>query len=165
MAISKWALLRGLNESLTDRFNLMRWLWDVQPCCSLSATVLGPAVLLWGSWWESCFKLPRLTNQAAYVFHRFRQEKLIVKKESESQTPICVSGGKFQDFGYLMKILSLDSFPMWCQNGRRVNVWTVYWRPTLNSPWVCVCVGFQLRFQLDCFHIEATLTSTSESLL
>lgn len=56
---------------------------------------------------------------------------------------------------------------MWCQNGRRVNVWTVYWRPTLNSPWVCVCVRvcFQLRFQRVCFYIEATLTSTSESLL
>lgn len=64
-----------------------------------------------------------------------------------------------------MKILSLGSFPMWCQNGRRVNVWTVYWRPTLNSPWVCVCVCPQLRFQRDCFHIEAALTSTSKCLL
>lgn len=91
------------------------------------------------------------------------QERRTVRRENESQTFNCVSGGKFQDFGYLMKILSLGSFPMWCQNGRRVNVWTVYWRPTLT---LCVCVRVcELRFQGDCFHIEATLTSTSKCLL
>lgn len=94
-----------------------------------------------------------------------QREELRVKGENESQTSNCVSGGKFQDFSYLMKILSLGSFPMWCQNGRRVNVRTVYWRPALNSPWVCACVCLRLGFQRGCFHIEATLTSTSECLL
>ena len=146
------------------------WWGDGGICCLVaysSATVLGHAVLLWGSWWESCSKLAWITNQAPYVFHGIGQEKLKVKRENDSQTSNCVSGGNFQDFSYLMKILSLDSFPMWCQNGRGVNVWTVYWRLTLNSLWACVCVHvcLQLRFQHDCFYIKATLTSASRSLL
>lgn len=112
---------------------------------------------------------PRITNQAPRVFHGLWERSWTVSRENESQTFNCVSGGKFQDFGYLMKILSLDSFPMRCQNGRRVNVWTVHWRPRLLTlrefRMRASCVCLRLEFQHDCFHIEAALTSTSECLL
>lgn len=79
-------------------------------------------------------KLHSIAKWAAciFFFSWVEQEKLTVMRANESQTPNCVLGGKFQDFGYLTKILSLDSFPTWCQNSRRVNVWTVY-RRSLNA--------------------------------
>lgn len=58
-----------------------------------------------------------------YILSMVGQEKLTVRRERVNYKPPIVSEvGKKQDFGYLMKILSLDSFPTWCQNGRRVNV-------------------------------------------
>lgn len=62
----------------------------------------------------------------------FQVLKLRVQKENEWQTSSCVWNGSKktnQDFGYLMKILSLGSFPTRCQSGRRINVWNL-----------CVCV-------------------------
>ena len=117
----------------------MKWRWDVQPCCSLFSNCLSSCWVLWGSWSEACFIIISPDNKPnSMCFSWARQEKLTVKSVNESQTFNCVSGDKFQDFGYLTKILSLDSFPMWCQNDRRVNVWTGYFRATVNSSWVCV---------------------------
>lgn len=125
-----------MTESLPDWFSVMKWWLDLQPCCLLSCYCF-----------SSCCVFMRLVRISHWITPNNKSGSVCfswagqLKRENESQTSNCVSGGKFQDFGYLMKILSLDSFPMWCQNGRRVNVWTVYWRPTLNSPWVCVCVS------------------------
>lgn len=110
--------------------NLMKW---GQSFDSASVEVHG--VLLLASHSESSFICGN-NKLSSMCFSMCLGRK--VNSVTESQTDNCVFSGKFQDSGYLMKILSLDSFPMWCQNCRRVNVWTVFWRATLNLPWVCV---------------------------
>lgn len=121
----------------------MKWWWDMQPCCLLFSYCLRSCCAFMEQL-ARIFLQITLNNKSSsiFFFSWAEQEKLTFKKVNEPQTSNCVSGGKFQDFGYLIKILSLDSFPMWCQNGRRVNVWTVYWRPRSVSLCVCarVCV-------------------------
>ena len=152
-----------MSESLPEWFSVMKWWWDLQPCCLLFCYCLRSRCAFMGQLVRILLQITPNNKSGSVCFSWAGQQRLTVRRENESQTFNCVSGGKFQDFGYLMKILSLGSFPMWCQNGRRVNVWTVYWRPTLNAAWVCVCL--RLGFQRDCFHIEATLTSTSRCRL
>lgn len=76
--------LHGL-ESLPEPSKAL-W-WGDGGICSLvacsSATVLGHAELLWGSWWESCFKLAPITNQAPYVFHGSGERSQQLKRENE----------------------------------------------------------------------------------
>lgn len=127
----KITLLRGLYESL-----LTDWVgWSdggTRLCYKLFLSCLRSCSAFYGTAGKNLQITLNNKMGCVYFFSWVEQERLTVMRANESQTPSCVLGGKFQDFGYLTKILSLDSFPTWCQNGRRVNVWTVY-RRSLNA--------------------------------
>lgn len=96
-------------------FGLLKNVWcavSVMCCLGFSAPVFRSG---------RAFTMPN-NKSSCVCFSYVVQETLTLKREHEPQSSNCVSGGKFQDFGYLTKILSLGSFPTWCQNSRRVNV-------------------------------------------